>query len=549
MNFQEYEENVRKMGRHSGAYRDLELNFIQYNRTPYSAPDIFNLFYCANNSHENPKRLNKPLHIGETFNLATAYLGTYLHRRGFTFDYIQAFQYEKKALAEKLSRGNILTIAIITTLYVSPFPIMEMMEFIKSYNREAKIIIGGPFVSTQARTQDKMELQYTFKSIGADFYVNSPQGETALVKIIHSLKNNLAIENIENIYYKTPKGYAATPVSKEDNKLSENMVNWELFANRPPEYVNIRTSISCPFSCSFCGFPQHAGPYQTAGIQDIETELNGLVKANTVKSIQFIDDTFNVPIKRFKKLLRMMIKNKYRFRWHSHFRCQYTDEEMIRLMKESGCEGVFLGIESGSETILENMNKKASLDKYLQGIQLLKKYNILTYGSFIIGFPGETEETVRETIGFIEKSGLDFFRAQLWYCDTITPIWKEKEKYRIKGSHFQWSHMGMDSQKAAQLVDHIFLSIRQPLWVPQYNFEFDGLFHLLHRGMTLVAVKGFISSFNNGIKTKLQHPANREIDFRLVEEIRKYCQGNPFNDNPNTGNPNVGSQYGEGFDF
>jgi anaerobic magnesium-protoporphyrin IX monomethyl ester cyclase len=109
--------------------------------------------------------------------------------------------------------------------------------------------------------------------------------------------------------------------------------------------------------------------------------------------------------------------------------------------------------------------------------------------------------------------------------------------------------MGMDSQKAAQLVDHIFLSIRQPLWVPQYNFEFDGIFHLLHREMTLEAAKGFISSFNNAIKTKLQHPANREIDFRLVEEIKKYCQGNPFNDNTTTGNPNAGSQYGEGFDF
>lgn len=100
-------------------------------------------------------------------------------------------------------------------------------------------------------------------------------------------------------------------------------------------------------------------------------------------------------------------------------------------MKESGCEGVFLGIESGNNQILATMNKIASVEKYLEGIALLKEFDIVTYGSIIIGFPGETGETVQDTIGFIEDSGLDFYRAQLWYCEPITPIRKDRQKYQL----------------------------------------------------------------------------------------------------------------------
>jgi radical SAM superfamily enzyme YgiQ (UPF0313 family) len=72
----------------------------------------------------------------------------------------------------------------------------------------------------------------------------------------------------------------------------------------------------------------------------------------------------------------MMIKNKYEFKWNSFFRCQFADREVVELMKESGCEGVFMGIESGSDKILENMNKASRIEKYYEGIALLKEYDI-----------------------------------------------------------------------------------------------------------------------------------------------------------------------------
>ncbi len=546
MNFPGYEKNVRDMGTNSGAYRDLNLNFIQYNNRPYTASEIFNLFYC-NDRHAAGEL--KPLRVTETFSNAIAYLGTFLHRRGFTFDYINGFQESKEELKEKLLSGNTLTIAIITTLYVSVFPVLEIMEYIRTYNKRARIIVGGPLISTQVRTQKTDTLDYLFQDIGADVYVNSSQGETALVEVIHALKNNTPLESIDNIYYKTNSGYRSTHFIKENNILSENMVNWSLFSTRAGEFLNVRTAISCPYSCSFCGFPQHAGQYQTAAVEDVEKELTGIEKIGRVRLLHFVDDTFNVPKKRFQEILKMMIKNKFAFKWYSHYRCQFADQETVELMKESGCEGVFLGIESGSRQVLQNMKKAADVDYYLQGISLLKEAGILTYGSFIIGFPGETQSTAEETVQFIKTSGLDFYRAQLWYCEPITPIWKEREKYKLTGESFEWSHATMNSRQASDIIDDIFCSINDPTWVPQYNFELDMLFHLFHRGISVEQVKAFINAFNHGVNDKIKNPTQKEISFDVIRQIKDSFRQAADNQTPADAGIKTSAALKADFDF
>jgi radical SAM PhpK family P-methyltransferase len=545
-NFAEYERNIKKMGQCTGAYRDLNLNFIRYGSRPYPPSEIFNLFYC---SQENPTQSLRPLKMGENLSAAVAYLGSYLNKRGYTFDYVKSFQDEKEELIEKLEQENILTIAIITTLYVAVLPILEIVDLIKKHNHTARIIIGGPFVAKQVKTLNPIETQFLFNSMGADFYVESHQGEATLVKIIHALKNRLPVEQINNIYFKDGKKYVKTPLLRENNKLSENMVNWDLFSDRVGQSTYVRTSISCPFSCSFCGFPENGGKYQTLDVANVEQELNRLTSIETVESIQFIDDTFNVPVKRFKEILRMMIKNKYKLRWHSYFRCQFADREMVELMKESGCRGVCLGIESGNDQILKNMNKMVSVEKYLRGIELLKEVGILVYSSFITGFPGETRETAADTIQFIKESGMDFYRPQLWYCDTVTPIWKEKEKYHITGSHFEWSHATMDAKTAGDIIDHMFLTIENPTWVPMYYFGFEGIFHLLDRGLSIRQVKEFLNSFNEGIKEKLIDPASQDVSPGVIRQLKESCR-NKENVHVNLKEKeSIMNEFDVGFDF
>lgn len=522
--FEQYEKNIKIMGSQSGAYRDLTLNFIMYNNKPYSASDIFNIFKGYKNCSQHSSGKFKALTSNTIFSTAIAYLGTYLNKRGYRFDYVNSFQEEKDELAQKLAVENIMAIGIITTYYISPLPIIEIMEFIRKYNKTAKIIVGGPFVSTKCRSLEATELEYLFSTtIGADIYVNSSQGEATLLRILESLKNNAPLDKIPNIYFKNEGRYISTLIIKEDNELSKNLVDWNLFADRLGDMVNVRTSISCPFSCAFCGFPERAGKYQALSAEEIGTELNQLAKIGKVKHIKFIDDTFNVPIERFKKILRMIIKDKHTFKWYSNFRCQFADEETVELLKKSGCKAVFLGIESGNNMILKNMNKAATVEKYLNGIRLLNIYGIQVFASFIIGFPGETNKTAQDTLNFINESGIDFYQAQPWYGEPITPIYREKDKYLITGQSFEWRHKTMDSAMASDWVEKIFLSIENAIWVPQHNFSFDTFWNQQDMGISPENLKNFLRSFNEGIKEKIQHPLKKEISFKIIKQLKQYC--------------------------
>jgi len=255
----------------------------------------------------------------------------------------------------------------------------------------------------------------------------------------------------------------------------------------------------------------------------VERELDAIREIGGVSTITILDDTFNVPKARFKEILRMMIKNNYGFKWNCFYRCDQGDEESIELMGRAGCEGVFLGVESGSDTMLETMNKTARRTDYLTAIPLLKDAGISTYASLIVGFPGETADTVHQTIEFIEKARPEFYRAQLWYADPVTPIWKLRDKYQIKGAAFNWSHVTMDSQTACDWIDKIFLSVDASVWLPQLGFEQWALFYLQRKGMPMDRIKTFLRMFNRVKREQIVSQKKKTISSEMAQRFRKAC--------------------------
>jgi p-methyltransferase len=155
-----------------------------------------------------------------------------------------------------------------------------------------------------------------------------------------------------------------------------------------------------------------------------------------------------------------------------------------------------LGIESGSPTILKNMNKAATVELYERGMQRLHEYGVLTFGSFIVGFPGETEATVKETTDFIRATRPTYYRAQAWYCEPGTPIDRHREKYGIEGQGFVWSHATMDSLEAMDHIDRMFLSLNESQWLPQWSFDFWIIPYLLGKGITPAQFNEFMVEAN-----------------------------------------------------
>lgn len=510
MQFDRYEEYIARMGVEGGAYRDLNLNILWSEGKPFHLAGMYN--------HLSGQHLG----MGEAFSATISYLGSFLDRHGMSFDYIQSFQDEQDRLAEILRDDTVRTVAITTTYYMFVLPVLEIVNFVRTYNRDVKIIVGGPYISGICRTQPDHVKDNLFGNVmGADIYVDSSQGETTLVKVIQRLKENKDVDDVPNLYIKRDGTLTRTATEREANNISENPVNWSLFQSHTGHSVNMRTSISCPFRCAFCGFPQHAGDYQTSDIEVIAGEFSALQSMGGVRCVNIIDDTFNVPLERFKKILRMMIDRDFGFDWICNLRCQFLDEDTAMLMRQAGCVGVFLGIESGSQEILNNMNKKATVVQYQRGIECLRKAGILTFGSFIIGFPGETRKTAQETIDFILNSGIDYYRVHLWYCDPITPIWEQREQFGISGEGFSWSHNTMTCGEAGDIIDNIFRTVRQPVWIPQYNFDFDSLWHLVYRGMDMDSIRIFLSTFNEAVAERLENPADRDVRTGLLERMSR----------------------------
>ena len=233
----------------------------------------------------------------------------------------------------------------------------------------------------------------------------------------------------------------------------------------------------------------------------IERQLLDIKSLGFVDRIIFIDDTFNVPIRRFKEILKILCK--FEFEWFSFLRVQYIDEETAQLMKKSGCQGVYLGIESVNDQILKNMKKKVSQEKFLRGMDHLKKFNITTFAAFVIGFPGETQETIDENIDFLNKFDVDFYSTKEFFYMSHTGIHKDREKYGLTGSGNKWSHTTMNSEIASEMKTYMFKEVKNSIFLdPDTSLWY--LAYLYDQGLSIQKIKDVQSVMNQMMLSEIE---------------------------------------------
>jgi radical SAM PhpK family P-methyltransferase len=477
-------------GKDSHEFRDrakYTMSQISIGNHRLTPTEVYNHVRRAPGGDDGPGDLSI---ITESFNLAVACLGSHLQRNGLTFDFLNGFKEERERLAQSLTEG-VRCVAIITTFYLSHHPIHEIISFIRQYDRDVKIIVGGPYVINKLNSMSAEKIGRLFETIGADYYVKDSFGEDILVDLVKCIVAGVEPADVRNVYYrKDGRAFECSRAQVKPYDFTQTPVDWNLFASRLTRVVNVRTAVSCPYKCAFCNYPAYAGKYTLSPISECERELR-MLKDCGVSYIQFVDDTFNVPKKRFKELLQMMIRNKFGFRWNSYFKCQYVDAETIALMKESGCEFVFLGIESGSQRILDNMHKGTTVEIYRRCIELFREHDIMTMCSLIVGFPGETAETFQETYEFVEDARPTFFQQRLWWYDHTAPIHREADTYQIQGSGYEWTHASMRSEEAHGLADRLFMNINGSTHITEYVLPF----FLLERGVDRTRTVQFLRNY------------------------------------------------------
>jgi p-methyltransferase len=359
-----------------------------------------------------------------------------------------------------------------------------------------------------------------FRRMGADIYVCDAQGELALSRICAELREaSPRLERVANLAFsRADKSFLRTRRQIEVNDLNESAMRWERFDRgvvAPTALV--RTSRSCPNRCAFCRYPVLEGPHTLADLATVEKELDDLHSIG-VTHIVFVDDTFNIPPDRFKDLCRMMIRKKYGFRWLSYFRCANADEEAFDLAAESGAMMLFLGIESGDQRILNAMDKNATVEQYHHGIQELKKRGIDTYASTMIGFPGETERTARNTMRFIEEAEPTFYSMEVYFHDTKVPVAERKEECGISGSGYSWRHDTMDWRDATELLKVGYRSIRGSSILPLHCFNVWSLGYYHSHGVARDWLREFVRLASRLCLAGLDDPPapNQDAEDRIL---------------------------------
>src|SRR5215472_4654119 len=202
----------------------------------------------------------------------------------------------------------------------------------------------------------------------------------------------------------------------------------------PHDYFDthiVMTSRGCPWRCTFCGAETSWGRgFRGQSVPHVLDALEAASSRLPVKMLQIKDDTFTTNKKRVLDLCRGIRARGLRFLWSCDTRVDLLTDELLREMRLAGCQRLSLGVESGSQRILDAIDKKITVAEILESTQLAKKYGIKVRYYMMLGNRGETAETFRETLAFLERARPHEF---IFSCLSVYPGTRDYEDAKKAG--------------------------------------------------------------------------------------------------------------------
>ncbi len=169
--------------------------------------------------------------------------------------------------------------------------------------------------------------------------------------------------------------------------------------------ISIVTSRGCPYLCIFCQGRRMVGNKVRKRSPSLVVDEIEQIISYGIDRINVADDLFVSSPRRVKEVCEEIIRRKLRFSWSAFARVNTVDKETLILMRETGCDSISFGVETGNPEMLERIRKRITLDQVRHAVSLCREVGIIPHTSFIVGLPGETPETLRETEGFAARLG------------------------------------------------------------------------------------------------------------------------------------------------
>tara|TARA_Y100000310_G_scaffold313180_1_gene361218 strand:- start:1947 stop:3179 length:1233 start_codon:yes stop_codon:yes gene_type:complete len=240
--------------------------------------------------------------------------------------------------------------------------------------------------------------------------------------------------------------------------------------------LSILTSRGCPWRCAFCALPPQHKKVKYRSIQAVAAEISKIKNEYGVNKFNFQDDTFTYNQRRLFALLDEIRPLNIGFRCNT--RAGLDNADSYRKLKEAGCELVCFGIESGSQKMLNLMNKKTTVQQNRKAVQEARKAGLRVKVFFVLGFPGETAETAEETRRFIEQTEPDECLVNNFVPFPGTDVWNNPKKYgiihiekdfsnyyQINGAGYGGRNVSTDVLSSGELLG---LEIKLRSWIKEY---------------------------------------------------------------------------------
>ena len=268
----------------------------------------------------------------------------------------------------------------------------------------------------------------------ADFVLTG-ETETKLEKLVYELENNKDFSSVSGITYKTEDKIITTPNVNDTNLADVPEIDWDLIDVRKcfrkfPHCKNMLymyTSRGCPFKCTFCYNTMfYNSCHRKRPIRHVLNEIKYLEENYGLDGANFSDEFLLLTDEEIEEITTFRNENNLKFFWGAETRADaYKDIEKLRRMYDSGCRWLMLGLETGSEETRQKIQKPMNKDIIRNFVDMCTQVGITTFGSFIIGFPDETPEQLKETAEFALSLNVDAFLFNYYVVIPKTPMGNE----------------------------------------------------------------------------------------------------------------------------
>jgi len=352
--------------------------------------------------------------------LALLYLKSYIEQFGFQVGLEDDFDFDNM---NKYEKYDCIGVSVMTPQREDS---NRFLSAWKSLFPDKPIIIGGPHAKHYFSDVNNMAWDH----------IVTDDGQRSLLKIMKGDGSRIEKDVMSK------QEWASMPCPDRTSDISRIMLSHYNYNLMGRKSATMLTSTGCVMKCRFC---EAAGSFaRWSSHENICRELDD-IKSLGYGGVYLFDDLFAISIKKARPICEELKKRDLIYRCNGQ--ANYFSEDFAKMLADTGCVEIAFGAESGSQKMLDAVDKRTTVKQNYDFVRLCKKYDIICKAFLMIGLPGETYDTIKETEKFIETSGIDDAQIAIYYPYKGTLIRKDMDNGRDIGVFFEHEGLGAYGRK------------------------------------------------------------------------------------------------------